>query len=738
MKMDTKYMRLIKSLDDLCFHIGIAFSKSFGLSTYPHPKATDQSVAFSIPQTQRQEAHIILNTIVKGLLQWLYGQFWEVGEHIMDSLLSVFHMDLAYFESAMPVSTTILNIMFGVGWALLLGNFVFQAARSMMSGLGFEADDPKVLGLRTLVFAFLLVCSRQICEIGLSLGARVVTLLQIPDSVSLPSLSETMFRIDASWLLVLIMGIIIIIQLVRFFLEIGERYVILGVLTILSPLAFAMGGSRSTSDIFKGWARMYASMCLMMVLNVVFVKLIVSAVAIRPSASTAIPWFILIIALARTARKIDNIIARIGLNPAVTGDGLGRGFPGMMALMVGRSLVSGVINSRAAAAVAKAAAGSAYHSASAPSSGFGSRAHAASSPVNTSSSNNSNVNASTASGNTPYNPPVSGMGDRAPHTGGMPTAGSIHSQQFTSTHNPGMAGKASAPNTAPVSTERGQQTGRPVTSASAQSQHGATQSGKGRQPVSPVASVNPPIQRNADSPYLFAQRAEPGRQPQTGGNTASPPIDTSKPIQTAQQPSSERQPTERSQRSHAAASHSAAVHNNNLSPIQVSSHGQATQQGASVQSDGQLVQSDSKSQMSVQSSQQSAQTSGSPALHQNSPSPVPVSSSSAATKQQAPVAKQTGQTPASIASTRNTSASKSPAAKANQSPQSKSIQPQTITGKKAEKPNTPQRSQQPVQGKQRGAKVTQKQEPIDAGINFQKQINPEPADKPETGENLNE
>ena len=249
----------------------------------------------------------------------------------MNSLMSVFNMDLKYFETAMPVSKAILGIMFAVGWALLLGNFVFQAARSMMSGLGFEADDPKTLALRTFVFAFLLMCSRQICEIGLSIGSTVVTLLQVPSSVSLPKLSDSMFRIDASWLLVLIMGIIIIVQLVKFFFEVGERYVILGVLTILSPLAFAMGGSRSTSDIFKGWARMYASMCLMMILNVVFVKLIISAIAIFPSGNASIPWLILMIALARTARKIDNVVARIGLNPALTGDGLGRGsFPGMM------------------------------------------------------------------------------------------------------------------------------------------------------------------------------------------------------------------------------------------------------------------------------------------------------------------------------------------------------------------------------------------------------------------------
>ena len=60
------------------------------------------------------------------------------------------------------------------------------------------------------------------------------------------------------------------------FFEMAERYFILAVLTIMVPLAFGVGGIRSTSDIFSGWCRMYGSMCLLMVMNVVFVKMLLS------------------------------------------------------------------------------------------------------------------------------------------------------------------------------------------------------------------------------------------------------------------------------------------------------------------------------------------------------------------------------------------------------------------------------------------------------------------------------
>ena len=61
----------------------------------------------------------------------------------------------------------------------------------------------------------------------------------------------------AAWLLVIICGIIVMFQSFKLIFEMAERYFILAVLTILAPVAFGVGGSRNTSDIFAGWCRMY-------------------------------------------------------------------------------------------------------------------------------------------------------------------------------------------------------------------------------------------------------------------------------------------------------------------------------------------------------------------------------------------------------------------------------------------------------------------------------------------------
>lgn len=247
-------------------------------------------------------------------------------------------MDLNYFRQVAPVTDDILNIAITTGWALLIGNLVFQSMKSMATGLGFEGEDPKLLFTRSFVFAFLLLASQQICEIGLDIASRVVDLLQIPTSVTITIPDETNFSIGASWLLIMIVGFVIMWQFVRLCFEVAERYVVTAILVVLAPLAFGMGGSKNTADIFKGWCRMFGSMCVMMIMNVVFLKLLISALGYVPTGVAVLPWMLLIVGIARTARKIDSIIARIGLNPAITGDGLGRGLPGMVSYAVVRGL----------------------------------------------------------------------------------------------------------------------------------------------------------------------------------------------------------------------------------------------------------------------------------------------------------------------------------------------------------------------------------------------------------------
>ena len=99
---------------------------------------------------------LFIEPMMKGLVQWMFNLLVLIMDWVSGQLLGILRMDLAYFEQTAPVIHTISQVMFAAGWALLIGNLVFQSLRSMFSGAGWDGESPVILAVRTLVFAFLL------------------------------------------------------------------------------------------------------------------------------------------------------------------------------------------------------------------------------------------------------------------------------------------------------------------------------------------------------------------------------------------------------------------------------------------------------------------------------------------------------------------------------------------------------------------------------------------------------
>lgn len=288
----------------------------------------------------------MINLILKDLVLWLFGLFLDLMNYCADALLGLMNTDLSYFESNVPIIVKLYGVFVAIGWGFLIGNCAFQCLKAMFAGLGFETESPAILLVRTFLFGFLLIMSKQVCEIGLSVGKTLMELIGLPEKASITFPDDSMFPdLTSSWLLIVIIGVLIGAQLIKLFFEIGERYVVVAILTLFSPVAFAMGGSRSTKDICSGFVRTYASMILLLVSNVLFLKLIYSALSSMPDGIMILPWTVLIVGIARVARKADNLLSKIGLNPSFTGDPLGNGMGKAVAFMAARSILSSATHS---------------------------------------------------------------------------------------------------------------------------------------------------------------------------------------------------------------------------------------------------------------------------------------------------------------------------------------------------------------------------------------------------------
>lgn len=290
----------------------------------------------------------MINLILKDLVLWLFGLFLDLMNYCADALLGLMNTDLSYFESNVPIIVRLYGVFTAIGWGFLIGNCAFQCLKAMFAGLGFETESPAILLVRTFLFGFLLIMSKQVCEIGLSIGKTLMELIGLPEKASITFPDDSMFPdLTSSWLLIVIIGVLIGSQLIKLFFEIGERYVVVAILTLFSPVAFAMGGSRSTKDICSGFVRTYASMILLLVSNVLFLKLIYSALSAMPDGVMILPWTVLIVGIARVARKADNLLSKIGLNHSFTGDPLGNGTGKAAALMAARSILSSATQTNA-------------------------------------------------------------------------------------------------------------------------------------------------------------------------------------------------------------------------------------------------------------------------------------------------------------------------------------------------------------------------------------------------------
>ena len=288
----------------------------------------------------------MINLILKDLVLWLFGLFLDLMNYCADALLGLMNTDLSYFEGNVPIILKLYGVFVAIGWGFLIGNCAFQCLKAMFAGLGFETESPAILLVRTFLFGFLLIMSKQVCEIGLSIGKTLMELIGLPEKASITFPDDSMFPdLTSSWLLIVIIGVLIGAQLIKLFFEIGERYVVVAILTLFSPVAFAMGGSRSTKDICSGFIRTYASMILLLVSNVLFLKLIYSALSSMPDGVMILPWTVLIVGIARVARKADNLLSKIGLNPSFTGDPLGNGMGKAVAFMAARSILSSAAHS---------------------------------------------------------------------------------------------------------------------------------------------------------------------------------------------------------------------------------------------------------------------------------------------------------------------------------------------------------------------------------------------------------
>lgn len=224
----------------------------------------------------------MLDWIFEGIVTWISSVVSDMMDAVSGLFLQALGTDMTAMEEYFPFVSKAFTVMQYTAWALLFLITVWQLFR-VFGGPVTEAENPWQLLVRSAIFAILIGYAKPIFLLALDIARAPYTALMDatmdPGSFTFAGVEQVLTNglttlVSTITVIGPLLTIILMISLgwnyFRMLLECVERYVVVGVLCYTSPLAFSMGGSKTTNNVFKGWTRMVGSQLLLLVLNVCY------------------------------------------------------------------------------------------------------------------------------------------------------------------------------------------------------------------------------------------------------------------------------------------------------------------------------------------------------------------------------------------------------------------------------------------------------------------------------------
>ena len=298
----------------------------------------------------------MLDWIFEGIVTWISSVVTDLMDAVSGLFLNALGTDMTAMEEYFPFAEKAFTVMQYTGWAILFLVTVWQLFR-VFGGPVTEAENPLTLLARSSLFALLIGFAKPIFTVALDIATAPYTaLMDVTMTAEDFTFSGFGAKLSAGLtaivsvvsvvglLLIIILEIIIGWNYFKLLLETVERYIVVGVICYTSPLAYAMGASKTTSNVFRSWCHLVGSQLLMLVMNVWFLRgfnssmgqFIASGGVLSNGHGSIFLWLFCALAFLKTAQKFDSYLSSIGVNVAQTGGNMG------MELLMAARTVSGI------------------------------------------------------------------------------------------------------------------------------------------------------------------------------------------------------------------------------------------------------------------------------------------------------------------------------------------------------------------------------------------------------------
>lgn len=298
----------------------------------------------------------MLDWIFEGIITWISSVVTDIMDAVSGLFLNALGTDMTAMEEYFPFVEKAFTVMQYTAWAILFLITVWQLFR-IFGGPITEAENPLTLIARSSLFALLIGYAKPIFSLVLDIATAPYTALMdiamTGEDFTFAGVEQALINGLTTFISVVsVVGLLLLVILeialgwnyFKLLLETVERYIVVGVLCYTSPLAYAMGASKTTSNVFKSWCHMVGSQLLLLVMNVWFLRAFNSSMgqyignggALSTGNGSIFLWLFCALAFLKTAQKFDSYLASIGLNVAQTGSSMG------MELLMAARVVSGI------------------------------------------------------------------------------------------------------------------------------------------------------------------------------------------------------------------------------------------------------------------------------------------------------------------------------------------------------------------------------------------------------------
>lgn len=193
----------------------------------------------------------------------------DVASGMFTEILSC---DLDLFEELFGVAGDLYrNAIVPMGVALLLMILVWQLFKSMFGKLGTASEDPVELVFRSCFCLFMILFAKDIVNYILEVAGTpydwvvgtVITVDSFSEYVTAAEGVMSVLGIDVMTIsiLKLLLQLVVAWNYFKMLFILAERYVLLGIFSYTSPLAFAAGGAKVTNNVLCSWTKMLGGRC---------------------------------------------------------------------------------------------------------------------------------------------------------------------------------------------------------------------------------------------------------------------------------------------------------------------------------------------------------------------------------------------------------------------------------------------------------------------------------------------